>query len=78
ELALMHADDDFIVNVLESDNPDVASQAFAIAQLRKLADQSLSVEQEQLLSAMAVDGRDGWGRLYDNLTGTLKVNLKLP
>ncbi|EMQ2878050.1 M3 family oligoendopeptidase [Vibrio navarrensis] len=78
ELALMHADDDFIVDVLESDNPDVASQAFAIAQLRKLADQSLSVEQEQLLSAMAVDGRDGWGRLYDNLTGTLKVNLKLP
>ncbi|EOU2461872.1 M3 family oligoendopeptidase [Vibrio navarrensis] len=77
ELALMHADDDFIVDVLESDNPDVASQAFAIAQLRKLADQSLSVEQEQLLSAMAVDGRDGWGRLYDNLTGTLKVNLKL-
>ncbi|EGQ9293485.1 M3 family oligoendopeptidase [Vibrio vulnificus] len=75
QLALMHADDDFIADVLESNNPDVAGQVFSIAQLRKLADQSLSVSEEQLLSAMQVDGRDGWGRLYDNLTGTLKISL---
>lgn len=75
QLTLMHADNDFIVDVLESNNPDVAGQAFSIAQLRKLADQSLTVAEEQLLSAMQVDGRDGWGRLYDNLTGTLKITL---
>ncbi|MCW1890299.1 hypothetical protein OK016_17650 [Vibrio chagasii] len=26
---------------------------------------------------MKVDGRDAWGRLYDNLTGSLKLSLKL-
>ncbi|PSW21504.1 oligoendopeptidase F [Photobacterium sanctipauli] len=42
-----------------------------------LKTQLLSVEEEQLLSAMNIDGRNAWGRLYDNLTGSLKVTLSL-
>ena len=50
---------------------------FAIEQRRRLRDSRLSVAEEQLLSAMAVDGRNAWGRLYDRLTGGLDVQLKL-
>ncbi|MGF1704161.1 M3 family oligoendopeptidase [Photobacterium makurazakiensis] len=51
---------------------------FQLDRERLLKDQLLSVEEEQLLSAMNIDGRNAWGRLYDNLTGSLKVTLVLP
>lgn len=49
---------------------------FVIEQRRLLRDSRLSVAEEQLLSAMEVDGRNAWGRLYDRLTGGLDVQLK--
>ena len=73
---LATADQSFIEQVLNHESGDVAGQGFLIACLRKQAQTQLSVEQEQLLSAMQVDGRDGWGRLYDNLTGSLQVTLQ--
>ena len=73
---LATADEVFIEQVLEHESADVAGQRFLIACLREQAQTQLSVEQEQLLSAMQVDGRDGWGRLYDNLTGSLQVTLQ--
>ncbi|WP_456297273.1 M3 family oligoendopeptidase [Vibrio sp. AK197] len=73
---LATADDSFIEQVLEHESADIAGQGFVIECLRKKAQTNLSVEQEQLLSAMEVDGRDAWGRLYDNLTGSLSVTLK--
>lgn len=50
---------------------------FEIDQQRRLKDTRLSVAQEQLLSAMAVDGHAAWSRLYSRLTGGLDVELKL-
>ncbi|MGR5387923.1 M3 family oligoendopeptidase [Vibrio crassostreae] len=77
EDTLIHAEPEFIDAVLEHESADVAGQRFAIESSRKLASSRLSVAEEQLLAAMKVDGRDGWGRLYDNLTGSLKLSLKL-
>ncbi|MGF1850717.1 M3 family oligoendopeptidase [Vibrio satsumensis] len=77
EDTLIHAEPEFIDAVLEHESADVTGQRFAIESSRKLASSRLSVAEEQLLAAMKVDGRDGWGRLYDNLTGSLKLSLKL-
>ncbi|GAB2661309.1 M3 family oligoendopeptidase [Vibrio panuliri] len=72
---LANAPIDFVQEVLEHDSGDVFGQAFQIACSRRIADTKLSVAEEQLLAAMEVDGRDGWGRLYDNLTGSLQIKL---
>ncbi|USH04515.1 M3 family oligoendopeptidase [Grimontia kaedaensis] len=52
--------------------------AFSLTRLREQQVFRLSVPEEQLLSAMQVDGKNAWGRLYDDITGTLKVSLKFP
>ncbi|BCN24022.1 M3 family oligoendopeptidase [Vibrio alfacsensis] len=75
DLTLTHADDEFIARVLDHENSDISGQAFSIANARKLADTRLSTEEEKLLAAMSVDGKSAWGKLYDNLTGSLKVKL---
>ncbi|NUW67277.1 M3 family oligoendopeptidase [Vibrio coralliilyticus] len=76
EDTLTNAPQEFISEVLNHENGDVSGQAFQIECTRKLADTKLSVAEEQLLSAMQVDGRDAWGRMYDNITGALQVDLK--
>ncbi|HHF3200123.1 TPA: M3 family oligoendopeptidase [Vibrio alginolyticus] len=76
DLTLTHADEEFILRVLDHENPDISGQAFSILNSRKLADTRLSNAEEQLLAAMSVDGKSGWGNLYDNLTGSLKVKLE--
>ncbi|RTZ14449.1 M3 family oligoendopeptidase [Vibrio aquaticus] len=75
EHALTHAAESFIKDVLEHESGDVNGQAFLIECDRKVADTKLSVAEEQLLTAMQVDGRDAWGRLYDNITGSLQVHV---
>ncbi|EMJ3467298.1 TPA: M3 family oligoendopeptidase [Vibrio harveyi] len=75
ELKLTHADEEFITRVLAHENPDISGQAFSILNSRKLADTRLSTEEEKLLAAMSVDGKSAWGKLYNNLTGSLKVKL---
>ncbi|MBR9787745.1 MAG: M3 family oligoendopeptidase [Vibrionaceae bacterium] len=75
ELTLTHADDEFITRVLSHENTDISGQAFSIQNLRQLADTRLSAAEEKLLAAMSVDGKSAWGKLYDNLTGSLKVTL---
>ncbi|MFM2589794.1 M3 family oligoendopeptidase [Vibrio sp. TBV020] len=76
ENALTVAPDSFINDVLSHDSGDVSGQAFQIECTRKIAATKLSVAEEQLLTAMQVDGRDAWGRLYDNITGSLQVTLQ--
>ncbi|EJR0950241.1 M3 family oligoendopeptidase [Vibrio alginolyticus] len=76
DLTLTHADKEFILRVLDHENPDISGQAFSILNSRKLADTRLSNAEEQLLAAMSVDGKSAWGNLYDNLTGSLKVKLE--
>ncbi|MGC9494063.1 M3 family oligoendopeptidase [Vibrio genomosp. F10] len=75
---ITHADEAYIEQVLAHPSPDVSGQAFQFDCLRQLADSRLSVTEEQLITALEVDGKDAWGRMYDNLTGTLEVTLKYP
>lgn len=76
ENALTVAPESFITDVLNHESGDVNGQAFQIECTRKIAETKLSVAEEQLLTAMQVDGRDAWGRLYDNITGSLQVSLQ--
>jgi len=73
---LLTAPESFIDDVLNHASEDVSGQSFSIQAMRKLADTKLSIAEEQLLSAMQVDGKDAWGRLYDNITGSLQVTLE--
>ncbi|WP_394144873.1 M3 family oligoendopeptidase [Vibrio atypicus] len=73
---LLTTPDSFIDDVLNHASEDVSGQSFSIQAMRKLADTKLSIAEEQLLSAMQVDGKDAWGRLYDNITGSLQVTLE--
>jgi len=66
---IARADDALIHNALQNDV--LAPLQFTIEQLRVMSDQLLSVEQEQLLTGLAVTGLHGWGNLYKNLAGTL-------
>lgn len=56
---------------------ELEAQRFLLEEERKLVATRLSVKEEQLLSAMSVDGKNAWGRLYDNITGSMKVTLQL-
>lgn len=73
---LAHANSEFVEHVLHHPDPAVAGQGFQISLLQREAKTQLSVTEEQLLTAMQVDGRDAWGRLYDNITGSLQVELE--
>ncbi|MFA0439213.1 oligoendopeptidase F [Vibrio sp. 10N.286.49.C2] len=75
ENTLALANTDFIEQVLEHEDPSVAGQGFQIELLQRKAQTQLSIPEEQLLSAMQVDGRDAWGRLYDNITGALQITM---
>ncbi|WP_162062895.1 M3 family oligoendopeptidase [Vibrio taketomensis] len=73
--SLAFAPIEFIQQVLEHESGDVYGQAFSIACERRVADTKLSIAEEQLLAAMQVDGRDAWGRMYDNITGALQIDI---
>ncbi len=60
---------------LMSDHSTLNELSFQIQQLRSMSDQLLPVEQEQLLTRMAVTGLHGWGNLYKNLSGTLQCTV---
>lgn len=57
---------------------DVASWQFRFERDRLLKNRQLSVSEEQLVTALSQDGLLAWGRLYDSITGSLKVTLALP
>ena len=77
--ALIHLSDDEFNTVLagNDDLGELEAYRFKLERERLKRNRLLSVGEEQLLSAMNVDGRNAWGRLYDNLTGSLSVTLKL-
>ena len=60
---------------LMAENSILAELSFQVQQLREMSDQLLPVEQEQLLTRMAVTGLHGWGNLYKNLSGTLQCTV---
>ncbi|AWA07012.1 M3 family oligoendopeptidase [Aeromonas hydrophila] len=60
-----------LVRVLLQD-PELFELAYAIRHDRRQQDQWLSLESEQLIAGLSVDGLQGWGDLYDNLVGRLR------
>ncbi len=77
--ALIHGTDEQLAKVLAGNELTGSLAHFAFNYQRERLKQatSLSVKEEQLLSAMQVNGRNAWSRLYDNLTGSIQVTLTL-
>ena len=63
--------------VLENylDDPAVAPSRFAVEHSRKQADELLPLTEENLVTSLAEDGIHAWGRLYDQLSGTLECDV---
>jgi len=66
--------DDALIDLL-NEHERLGDLSFKLAQLREMKDQLLPVEQEQLMTGLAVTGLHGWGNLYKNLAGTLKCQI---
>ena len=56
----------------------VADVAYFVRRARQRATMSMKPELEGLAADLAVDGISGWGRLYDQITGTLTFELEVP
>ena len=71
---LERASEDF-VTVLLADS-DLQEMSFLLRHARKQKDFSLSVAEEQLMTALATNGLHTWGNLYSELAGTLKCEVQ--
>ncbi|MGY3901957.1 M3 family oligoendopeptidase [Aeromonas lusitana] len=57
-------------------DPELFELAYDIRHARRLQDQRLSLESEQLIEGLAVDGLQAWGDLYDGLVGRLSPRVE--
>ncbi|MFN4323527.1 M3 family oligoendopeptidase [Aeromonas media] len=57
-------------------DPELFELAYLIRHDRRLQDQTLSLESEQLIEGLAVDGLQAWGDLYDSLVGRLSPRVE--
>lgn len=74
EFALVTASDDEFRRFTEAD-PHLREIGFFLHIRRRNAALRLPKEQELLSAALAVDGLHAWGRLYDRLSGALRVRV---
>ncbi|MFM8223699.1 MAG: oligoendopeptidase F, partial [Planctomycetaceae bacterium] len=74
EFALQRATEADLEPWLES-GPWLRSNRFFLEERRRNASLRLEPEQEQLVNRLAVDGQHAWGRLYDRLSGELRVQV---
>jgi Oligopeptidase F len=51
------------------------SERFAVQHDRKLRDYTLSLSEEQLAKALAIDGHSSWGTLYSSISSSLVVDV---
>jgi oligoendopeptidase F len=51
------------------------SERFAVQHDRKLRDYTLSLSEEQLAKALAIDGHSSWGTLYSTISSSLVVDV---
>ena len=58
------------------DDARTAPARFVVDHARKRRRERLSLEQETLASSLAQDGLHAWGRLYDQLSGTLTCEIR--
>ena len=66
-------------NVLEAflQAPAAAAARFALLHSRKRRHELLPLAQETLVNSLAQDGVHAWGRLYDQLSGTLSCSVEV-
>ena len=58
------------------DDPAVAPSRFSVLHERKRRHELLPLAQEELVNNLSQDGIHAWGRLYDQLAGTLVCNVQ--
>ncbi len=58
--------------------PAITDVRYFVEKLRKQARQSMSASLESLSAELGVDGISAWGRLYDQVSGTLEFELEVP
>lgn len=74
EFALKQADDAAFAAFIAA-QPMLRDNAFFLEDARRLARLRLPKDQERLASELDVDGFSAWGRLYDRLSGALRVTV---
>ncbi|PSN11176.1 peptidase family M3 [filamentous cyanobacterium CCT1] len=73
DIFLLRASDEF-VQALVAD-PVLEELSFSLRHQRQLNDQLLSLAEEKLITGLAVNGLQGWGNLYTELSGTLQCTV---
>jgi len=74
EFALKETDEDSLNRFIQS-TADFQKIAFFIEESRQAAQLRLPKDQELLASELDVDGLHAWGRLYDRLSGSLRIEI---
>jgi len=59
------------------DDPETRSSEFKVRRSREKRHELLSLKEENMVSALSQDGIHAWGRLYDQLSGTLRCEVLL-
>ena len=74
--ALKEADEDVFAALLNA--PELNDATYFIGRLRKSANWSMEPELEALAADLDATGLSAWGRLYDQVSGTLEFDLAVP
>ena len=74
EQFLDRASDEVVEAYLADDS--TAPARFAVEHARKRRHERLGIAQERLVSALSQDGIHAWGRLYDQLAGTIRCQVE--
>jgi oligoendopeptidase F len=74
DIFLLRADDGFIQALVA--DPVLEELRFSLQHQRQLQDQLLSLAEEKLITGLAVNGLQGWGNLYTELSGTVRCTVK--
>jgi oligoendopeptidase F len=72
---LAKSDEDTWNGLMESS--DLKEFAFVLNEWREEVELKLSEKEESLITALSVDGYQGWGQLYDMLVGDIKIKIEL-
>ncbi len=72
---LLQATTDEELQAFVGAHPQLQANAFYLRERRKQARYRLPKEQELLLADLSVDGLHAWGRLYDRLSGDLRITV---
>ncbi|NJR71355.1 MAG: M3 family oligoendopeptidase [Synechococcales cyanobacterium CRU_2_2] len=73
DVFLVRVSDAFVTALLA--DPALEELSFSVIHSRRLKDQLLSVDEEKIITGLAVTGLHGWGNLYDKLAGSLQCTI---